>query len=162
MNQAIIERTNTPNAPKSKIMKKLYAAAAALLVATVLLSATTYAWIVLSTAPEATKITTTVGANGALEIKLNLTNAADNDKNNIFRNIVEFADKEYGLDSIILRPAMPSSDFNNGYLQIPEYDYDGLIKNEFVGAGSYVGTLGEDGQFYQSDDTGVRCGTACV
>ena len=161
MNQAIIERTNTSTAPKSKIMKKLYAAAALLLVATVLLSATTYAWIVLSTAPEATKITTTVGANGALEIKLNLTNAADDDKNNIFRNIVEFANKEYGLDKIVLRPAMPSSDFNNGYLQIPEYDYDGLIKNPLVGAGSYVGTLGEGGQFYQSDDTGVRVvGTA--
>lgn len=161
MNQAIIERTNTTSTPKSKVLKKLYAAIALLLVATLLMSGTTFAWIVLSTAPEATEITTTVGANGALEIKLNLTNAADDDKNNIFRNIVEFANKEYGLDKIILRPAMPSSDFNNGYLQIPEYNYDGLIKNEFVGAGSYVGTLGEDGQFYQSDDTGVRVvGTA--
>lgn len=162
MNQAIIERTNTTSTPKSKVLKKLYAAIALLLVATLLMSGTTFAWIVLSTAPEATEITTTVGANGALEIKLNLTNAADDDKNNIFRNIVEFANKEYGLDKIILRPAMPSYDFDSGFLQIPEYDYDGLIKNEFVGAGSYVGTLGEDGEFYQSDDdTGVRVvGTA--
>ena len=88
MNQAIIERTNTTSTPKSKVLKKLYAAIALLLVATLLMSGTTFAWIVLSTAPEATEITTTVGANGALEIKLNLTNAADDDKNNIFRNIV--------------------------------------------------------------------------
>ena len=106
MNQAIIERTNTS---KPKILKKLYAAAALLLVATLLMSSATYAWIVLSTAPEATEITTTVGANGALEIKLNLSNADPDDKNAIFRNIVEFENKQYGLDKIVLRPAMPSA-----------------------------------------------------
>lgn len=55
---------------KLSIKSKLMAAVAMLVVATMLLSTTTYAWFVLSTAPEVQGMTTTVGSNGNLEIAL--------------------------------------------------------------------------------------------
>ena len=54
----------------TSIRKKLLAAVAMLLVACVMTVSSTYAWFTLSTAPEVKGITTTVGANGNLEIAL--------------------------------------------------------------------------------------------
>ena len=55
---------------QQKVAKKLMAAIAMLLVATMLVGVTTYAWVTFSTAPEARELKTTVGANGYLEIAL--------------------------------------------------------------------------------------------
>ena len=52
------------------IKSKLTAAVAMLLVAFFMVISSSYAWFTLSTAPEVTGITTTVGANGNLEIAL--------------------------------------------------------------------------------------------
>lgn len=52
------------------IRNKLFAAIAMLLVSSIMMVSTTYAWFTLSTAPEIQGITTTVGANGNLEIAL--------------------------------------------------------------------------------------------
>ena len=52
------------------VKKKLTAAIAMLLVATIMMVSSTYAWFTLSTAPEVTGITTSVGANGNLEMAL--------------------------------------------------------------------------------------------
>ena len=52
------------------IKSKLMAAVAMLLVSSIMMVSTTYAWFTLSTAPEVTGITTSVGANGNLEIAL--------------------------------------------------------------------------------------------
>lgn len=153
----MVNTKSTGNGKKNN-KTKLISSIAMLLVATIMVVTSTYAWVVLSTAPEVTEITTTVGANGALEIKLNIPEDAS-DKNSIFRNIVEFTNSKYGLDKITLLPSMPSDDFANNYLLIPEYGYDGLITGN--GAGSYVGSLEDDGEFYQNDGTGVRVvGTA--
>ena len=61
------------------LRNKLLAAIAMLLVSSIMMVSTTYAWFTLSTAPEVQGITTTVGANGNLEIALSPTsgNAAD-------------------------------------------------------------------------------------
>lgn len=61
------------------LRNKLFAAIAMLLVSSIMMVSTTYAWFTLSTAPEVQGITTTVGANGNLEIALSPTtgNAAD-------------------------------------------------------------------------------------
>lgn len=62
------------------VKKKLTAAIAMLLVATIMMVSSTYAWFTLSTAPEVTGITTSVGANGNLEMALlhgTKTDAAD-------------------------------------------------------------------------------------
>lgn len=58
------------------LRKKLMAATSMLLVAAIMLVSTSYAWFTLSTAPEITGITTSVGANGNLEIALLTTETA--------------------------------------------------------------------------------------
>lgn len=55
---------------KQSVKTKLMAAISMLLVSAILLSTSTYAWFVLSTAPEVKEIKTTAGANGFLEIAL--------------------------------------------------------------------------------------------
>lgn len=55
------------------LKQKLMAAAAMVMVATVMLSSASYAWFTISTAPEVTNITTTVTANENLEIALATT-----------------------------------------------------------------------------------------
>ena len=60
------------------IRNKMMAAISMLLVSTVMMVSSTYAWFTLSTAPEVTGITTNVGANGNLEMML-LTGSLDED-----------------------------------------------------------------------------------
>ncbi len=57
-------------ARKSALQKKLVAAVAMLLVSCIMVVNSTYAWFTLSTAPEITGISTSVGANGNLEMAL--------------------------------------------------------------------------------------------
>ena len=58
---------------QKQVKAKLMSAVALLLVSAILLSTSTYAWLVLSTAPEVSEMKTTAGANGALEIALQST-----------------------------------------------------------------------------------------
>ena len=108
------------------LRKKLFSAAAMLLVASIMLVSTSYAWLVLSTAPEVTGITTQVGANGALEIVLldtesynDLTKIVEFDideslegaapavtsSNLTWGNLVSLGDASYGLSLIALNPS---------------------------------------------------------
>ena len=59
-----------PAKSKSYLKHKLISATAMLLISTIMMVSTSYAWYVLSTAPEVSNIKTQVGANGALEIAL--------------------------------------------------------------------------------------------
>lgn len=101
------------------VKKKLTAAIAMLLVATIMMVSSTYAWFTLSTAPEVTGITTSVGANGNLEMallptdgdmsKIN-TSVGDstkplNERNVTWGNLVDLSDASYGLSKITLNPA---------------------------------------------------------
>ena len=104
------------------VKKKLTAAIAMLLVATIMMVSSTYAWFTLSTAPEVTGITTSVGANGNLEMallpkdgdmtKIN-TSVGDstkslNERNLTWGNLVDFtedASTNYGFKDITLNPA---------------------------------------------------------
>lgn len=105
------------------VKKKLTAAIAMLLVATIMMVSSTYAWFTLSTAPEVTGITTSVGANGNLEMALltkdtyNHTDAITSTvgdssaaqevtKANItWGNLVDLSDASYGLNNIKLLPS---------------------------------------------------------
>lgn len=102
---------------------KLMGAAAMLLVAATLMATASYAWFVLSTAPELTGVDTQVGANGALEIallndeswdsldKLDMVDidenasATDTDNNLTWGNLVDLSSDRYGLNRITLSPA---------------------------------------------------------
>jgi len=111
------------------IKRKLLAATAMLLVSAMMLSTSTYAWVVLSIAPEVSSVKTTAGSNGNLEIALlgtGLTTGGTNIMshptgggvgestaiegvpntvaNQYYGNIVDLSEG-YGLDDIMLTPA---------------------------------------------------------
>ena len=132
---------------KKAAWQKLMGAIAMLLVASIMMSATSYAWFVLSTAPEVTDLTTTAGANGALEIALQSTNGtqradilsgvgqsiASKDAqtaNTYWGNVVDLS-KGYGLEHITLYPARLN--LNGGVvnttsmLSIPTFGTDGRV-----------------------------------
>lgn len=134
---------------KKAAWQKLMGAIAMLLVASIMMSATSYAWFVLSTAPEVTDLTTTAGANGALEIALQ-SNKADGKgradilsgvgqsiaskdaqtANTYWGNVVDLS-KGYGLEHITLYPARLN--LNGGtvnttsMLSIPTFGTDGRV-----------------------------------
>lgn len=134
------------------IKSKLIAAICMLLVSTIMMVSTTYAWFTLSTAPEVTGISTSVGANGNLEMVLLGTmnsftktddiesgtsdsfEAADQtkvDANQTWGNLVDLSDSSYGLDSIVLLPAALNSDDGSSLgdvlLKTPAYGADGRV-----------------------------------
>ncbi len=67
------------------LRNKLMAAISMLLVSSIMLVSSTYAWFTLSTAPEVKGISTSVGANGNLEMAL-LTSGTD-ENSNTFKNL---------------------------------------------------------------------------
>lgn len=139
------------------IKSKLLAAIAMLLVSSIMMVSTTYAWFTLSTAPEVTGITTAVGANGNLEIALLPTNGDLNSittavgdsmkvqipflANVTWGNLVDLSDNtNYGTDKFVLNPSKLGVDVadENGnptklntsyFLQFPQYGSDGRITN---------------------------------
>ncbi len=104
----------------ASVRKRLTAAIAMLLIAAIMLVTSTYAWFTLSTAPEVTGITTTVGANGNLEIALaqtkdgtGITSAVGDSyaktnnwttTNVTWGNLIDLSEN-YGLENIVLQPA---------------------------------------------------------
>lgn len=148
-----MERTNKRR-PKvaSGLRNKLMAAIAMLMVSSIMVVSTTYAWFTLSTAPEVTGITTSVGANGNLEMALLNTNTYNNlgsiasavgnssavqsvtDANITWGNLIDLAEEQYGLHSINLQPsrlnvAAGASTISNdgGLLRTPIYGKDGRV-----------------------------------
>ena len=121
------------NAKRERDIKsKLMAAIAMLLVSSIMMVSTSYAWFTLSTAPEVTGITTAVGANGNLEMALlpyeagegtNYETVADalagitsgtgdsmdvqgkTDANVTWGNLVDLSDPSYALSKISLYPS---------------------------------------------------------
>lgn len=108
------------------IRNKMVAAVSMLLVASIMMVSSTYAWFTLSTAPEVTGITTNVGANGNLEMMLlnkdSFNSTAENlgvesgvndsmalgnvtEANLKWGNLVDLASQDYGLQSIVMNPA---------------------------------------------------------
>ena len=111
--------------PKS-IKGRLTAAVSMLLIGTIMMVSTTYAWFTLSTAPEVKGITANVGANGNLEIMLLDASAFASDADNLGKepligdsmvdiekvlanvtwgNLVDLSDASYGLSLIALAPS---------------------------------------------------------
>lgn len=134
----------------SGIRNKLMGAVAMLLVSSIMVVSSTYAWFTLSTAPEVTGITTSVGANGNLEMALlNTTTFANlsaitssvgdsvkvqanaTDANITWGNLVDLSDRSYGLDKINLLPSrlsiLDGKTSNTSPLKTPVYGADGRV-----------------------------------
>lgn len=160
----------------SSTRKKLTAAIAMLLIAALMVVTATYAWFTLSTSPEVTGITTTVGANGNLEIALGSTdnwgdpslitsavgdsNLATVQKNVTWGNIVDLSATDYHLSDIILNPArlnIAGGKIGASPLLTPTYGNDGRVA-ELVA--NTVSGIFADGSF-KDGGNGVRVlGTA--
>lgn len=135
-------------AMQKQVKAKLMSAVALLLVSAILLSTSTYAWFVLSTAPEVSEMKTTAGANGALAIALQSTDATSGQRveeitnrvgdsgsdaaNTTWGGLVDLTDK-YGLEKISLSPARLNADTKTGMVQkgtplrIPQFGADGRV-----------------------------------
>lgn len=160
----------------SSTRKKLTAAIAMLLIAALMVVTATYAWFTLSTSPEVTGITTTVGANGNLEIALGSTdnwgdptlissavgdsNLATVQKNLTWGNIVDLSAADYHLNDIILNPArlnIADGKIGASPLKTPTYGNDGRVAELLANT---VSGIFADGSF-KDGGNGVRVlGTA--
>ena len=147
-------KKNSLRQEKPQMLKrKLTAAFSMFLISALLMSTATYAWFVLSTAPEVTGIETQVGSNGSLEIALLNTETHANmsairaglgggslqenrkSANHVWGNLVDLGYAEYGLGELTLLPArlyaVPNgSNYTvdvNKLLAVPTYGYDGRI-----------------------------------
>ena len=137
------------------LRNKLIAAISMLLVSSIMMVSSTYAWFTLSTAPEVKNISTTVAGNGSLEIALMPTKgllsditagvvggntATLKDKNIKWGNQVVLSEGEndpYGLSAISLNPAQLNYEKADGAaeaafvpekpLAIAKYGFDGRI-----------------------------------
>lgn len=161
------------------IKSKLIAAICMLLVSSIMMVSSTYAWFTLSTAPEVTGITTAVGANGNLEMALlPLTGDVDEitanqgdsmamqdaqSANVTWGNLVDLT-SGYGLDQIVLYPSelnvvaaeeagKPDKIATTGILKTPTYGADGRIAD--LKANTFAGVYANDG-FYQTVTDGDK------
>ena len=106
-----------------RVREKIFASLALFVLAVSMLGVATFSWITLSIAPEAQGIVTTVAANGNLEIAL--AESRDQEptasqvgdgliasllrRNTKWGNLINLSDSAYGLDKVILRPAILNS-----------------------------------------------------
>ena len=172
---------------KKGIKAKLMAATSLLLVSAILLSLTTYAWFILSTAPEVTEMQTTAGANGALEIALQTGESANGildrvgsssavgslkDANSTWGNVVDLSGNTYGLQGLSLLPARLNIDASGNVsksspLKMPLFGQDGRISelsnlNSMRyddGKKEYVAGQDKHGVLVYADDESINNGT---
>ena len=160
------------------VKKKLMGAICMLLVASIMMVSSTYAWFTLSTAPEITGISTSVGANGNLEmallntatygdtglIKSAVGNSMDagtkvTEANVTWGNLVNLSDESYGMTNITLMPAqlnVKDGKLETSPLATAQYGADGRVTGV---AGTTVSATYDGTSFkYVQDhqDYGVR------
>lgn len=177
-----MEKTKPVRMPAG-IRNKLMAAVAMLLVSSIMMVSSTYAWFTLSTAPEVTGITTSVGANGNLEMALLNTETFDNlagiqsavgdssqiktaaNANITWGNLVDLSEAVYGLQNINLQPARLKFAEGSttaiasvtGPLATPTYGKDGRVAD--LSGTTYSTVLDASGAWAFNADTqqyGVR------
>lgn len=149
MSQSYLEKLH---GSKVSIKKKTYAAVALLLISALLLTASSFAWLTLSLRPQLAGVSTTVGANGNLEIalaskehllQLSNKNMYEEDGEFVFStgeafhdnllwgNILDLSDSRYGLDQLILRPSLLNilnrAIQTNNPLLVADYGEDGRM-----------------------------------
>ena len=160
---------------KRTITKRIFVAISLLLVAIMLTTAATYAWIILSKAPEAKNISTTLGANGNLEIALatadHLNLLKENDMydtgvnseftngdllhdNLLWGNMIDLSSSDYGLTTTNIRPAVLNI-LNSRVADIPisvvKYGTDGRAEKLAIDiANPDIDTLGFTGVYAPS------------
>lgn len=171
------------------VKKKLMGAICMLLVASIMVVSSTYAWFTLSTAPEITGISTSVGANGNLEMALlNTDTYADmttiksavgdssavagksvTESNITWGNLVNLDDQSYGLEKIKLMPAalsVQAADAGsytvnlNSLLGTPVYGADGRVVD--ISGNTYTGTWNTTANSWAYSTTKAEYGVRAI
>lgn len=160
------------------LRERVIAVALLLAMSTSMLASASFAWLTISRRPEVTGVSTTVAANGNLEIALATGNGkvapgesqvGDSSAlegqsitaaNITWGNLVNLRDPSYGLDQMTLRPAqLNTASLMESPLYGAVYSADGRItqlSSEF-GYGSWVpATAEKPGYFAITDNYGVR------
>ena len=141
------------NSEFKSIQKKLVAAVAMVLVASIMVVSSSYAWFTLSTAPEVTGIQTSVGSNGNLEMALRTqkdvsligtTTVATTfpRANESWGNLVDLSDSSYHLADVALSPARLNITIDTANSKYSDAEY--TLYN-------VDGTLGGEGKTYNGD-----------
>lgn len=121
---------------------KVSTAATLLVVAIVMMVSASLAWYTLSANPEIEGVSTTIAANGNLEVALSKSDGSQPsesavgdsnlpllERNLTWGNLVNLSDASYGLDQIILRPAsLNRSSLIDSPLFAAKYSADGRIQ----------------------------------
>ncbi len=172
------------NRRKKDIKSKLLAAICMLLVSTIMMVSSTYAWFTLSTAPEVKGITTSIGSNGALEIALSPVDGDPSkvqdagvlpsttpwtQKNMYWGNMLDLKEGYSShWEDLILNPAvlMAGGTDNNGTLNTsallgtPVYGSDGRVSNitsnTFVGGWNATNDTPGTGYIQTGGQYGIR------
>ena len=127
-----------------RLKEKVIAVALLLAVSASMMVTVTFAWVALSTNPEVSGVNTSIASNGNLEIALatgTLTDASapgasqigDSNLDTLLRNVtwgnlINLGDARYGLDNIVLRPALLyESELITSPLYGPVYDASGRV-----------------------------------
>lgn len=154
-----------------RVREKIFASLALFGLALSMLTVATFSWITLSVAPEVGNITTTIAANGNLEIALVDADAktpseslvGDGDATNSIQkrniawgNLINLSDPGYGLDKITLRPAsLNTENLLNEPLFAATYTLDGRVtklNSDF----KYTAYNPTTNTFDQSNNRGIR------
>ena len=159
------------------VKKKLMGAVCMLLVASIMVVSSTYAWFTLSTAPEITGISTSVGANGNLEMALlpttgdlgDITSKVGDSKDTAGRtvvqanvtwgNLVDLSDASYGASNFVLNPARLNIDdagkvAESSILMTAKYGTDGRVTE--LAANTVDGTYDAAKTSFIAGNKGVR------
>lgn len=159
-----------------KLKEKVLATALLVILAFAMATTSTFAWLVLSRAPEASGVSTTVASNGNLEIALatgpldmiahpDMSQVGDSqlpltERNITWGNLINLSDPSYGLDKLVLRPAMlNTSALTTSPLFGAVYAPDGRIEalsGNFGYATWIEGKDGSAGYFGITNNAGVR------
>lgn len=154
-------------------MKERVAAAAFLMVMSVIMMASaSFAWLTISRHPEVSNVSTTVAANGNLEIALATSSTPPEESkvgdssatkgqniaasNVTWGNLVNLSDPSYGLDNLTLRPAqLNQSSLLSSPLYGAVYQEDGRVE-KLNSSFAYSIWNSDIGVFEVSNDIGVR------
>lgn len=174
-----MKKMTMPQGSGASMRRKLYSALSMLLVSGIMMVTSSYAWFVMSTAPEVKGIQTQVGANGALEIALldkdswtdlsrldmgDIDENATTEQNAVtanltWGNLVNLESATYGLSNIILQPSrlnVKSNTTGEGENAVTNYTVNGgtLLKTPVYGEDGRVKKLEEKAvaSIYKAED----------
>lgn len=140
-------------------------------IAVSMLTTVSFAWLTLSANPEVSSVDTSIASNGNLEIALATgttdnyappgeSQVGDSGINTTWGNLINLGSGDYGLENIVLRPALLNrSDLNASPLHGPVYDETGRVEDMETSFG-FARWNSEWSMFESTKDLGVRAITS--